>query len=82
MASKISNYNTNISEQQTLSDLIKKPRIITLLKGDAGLGFNIVGGENNEPIYISHIHPGGIADLNGNIKKVHFIYKKIFNLYF
>jgi len=41
---------------------------------DTGLGFNIVGGENEEPIYISHILPGGAADLNGNIKKVFLIF--------
>ncbi|PIO63553.1 PDZ/DHR/GLGF domain protein [Teladorsagia circumcincta] len=31
-----------------------------------GLGFNIVGGEDNEPIYISYVLPGGVADLSGH----------------
>jgi len=45
---------------------------VTLRKNEYGLGFNIVGGEDGEPIYISHIMPGGAADLNGNIRKVGF----------
>lgn len=45
------------------------PRLVTLRKGEAGLGFNIVGGEDGEPIYISHILPGGVADLSGNVRK-------------
>lgn len=43
---------------------------MTLRKGDAGLGFNIVGGEDGEPIYVSHVLPGGVADLSGSVKKV------------
>lgn len=35
-----------------------------------GLGFNIVGGEDGEPIYISYVLPGGVADLSGNVRKV------------
>jgi hypothetical protein len=46
------------------------PRLVCLRKMDTGLGFNIVGGENEEPIYISHVLPGGAADLNRNIRKV------------
>lgn len=49
------------------------PRLVTLRKSDGGLGFNIVGGEDREPIYVSHVLPGGVADLSGNVKKVkHF----------
>nr|CAD2179327.1 unnamed protein product [Meloidogyne enterolobii] len=47
----------------------RQPRWVTLRKNEYGLGFNIVGGEDGEPIYISHIMPGGAADLNGNIRK-------------
>uniref|UniRef100_A0AC34FYS4 PDZ domain-containing protein n=1 Tax=Panagrolaimus sp. ES5 TaxID=591445 RepID=A0AC34FYS4_9BILA len=46
-----------------------EPRLVTLRKGDGGLGFNIVGGEDGEPIYISHVLPGGVADLSGNVRK-------------
>ncbi|CAI5454599.1 unnamed protein product [Caenorhabditis angaria] len=45
-----------------------EPRPVGLYKGQNGLGFNIVGGEDNEPIYISFVLPGGVADLSGNVK--------------
>lgn len=45
------------------------PRVVHLRKGETGLGFNIVGGEDGEPIFISHVLPGGTADLSGNIRK-------------
>nr|CAD2166661.1 unnamed protein product [Meloidogyne enterolobii] len=57
------------STQQLKQPQFDVPRLVRLRKLDTGLGFNIVGGENEEPIYISHILPGGAADLNGNIKK-------------
>jgi hypothetical protein len=47
-----------------------EPRVVVLRKADGGLGFNIVGGEDGEPIYVSHVLPGGIADLSGNVRKV------------
>lgn len=37
---------------------------------DTGLGFNIVGGENGEKIFISGVFPGGAADISGNVRKV------------
>uniref|UniRef100_A0AC35EUN7 Uncharacterized protein n=1 Tax=Panagrolaimus sp. PS1159 TaxID=55785 RepID=A0AC35EUN7_9BILA len=46
-----------------------QPRVVTLRKGDGGLGFNIVGGEDGEPVYVSHVLPGGVADLSGNVRK-------------
>lgn len=53
---------------------------VTLRKGELGLGFNIVGGEDGEPIYISHVMPGGAADLNGNIRKVGKFFVKNTNI--
>ena len=50
-----------------------EPRMVMLRKGEAGLGFNIVGGENTEPIYISYVMPGGVADLSGNVRRVSII---------
>ena len=38
-------------------------------KGPQGLGFNIVGGEGGEGIFISFILTGGAADLSGELKK-------------
>ncbi len=43
------------------------PREVTIQKGAAGLGFNIVGGEDGEGIFISFILPGGPADHSGKI---------------
>lgn len=42
---------------------------MTLQKGEKGLGFNIVGGEGGEGIYISFILAGGVADLSGQLKR-------------
>lgn len=47
-----------------------EPRLVKLRKDNNSLGFNIVGGEDREPIYVSHVLPGGVADLSGNVKKV------------
>lgn len=40
-----------------------------LTKGPSGLGFNIVGGEDGEGIFISFILAGGVADLSGELKR-------------
>ncbi|CAB3411251.1 unnamed protein product [Caenorhabditis bovis] len=46
------------------------PRIVELPKTDQGLGFNVMGGkEQNSPIYISRIIPGGVADRHGDLKR-------------
>jgi predicted metalloprotease with PDZ domain len=46
------------------------PRVIELPKTDQGLGFNVMGGkEQNSPIYISRIIPGGVADRQGGLKR-------------
>ncbi|KAI1712010.1 PDZ domain (Also known as DHR or GLGF) domain-containing protein [Ditylenchus destructor] len=46
------------------------PRVIDLPKTDQGLGFNVMGGkEQNSPIYISRIIPGGVADKHGGLKR-------------
>uniref|UniRef100_A0A671MDI2 Protein lin-7 homolog B n=2 Tax=Sinocyclocheilus TaxID=75365 RepID=A0A671MDI2_9TELE len=46
------------------------PRVVELPKTEEGLGFNIMGGkEQNSPIYISRIIPGGIADRHGVLKR-------------
>lgn len=46
------------------------PRIVELPKTDEGLGFNVMGGrEQNSPIYISRIIPGGVADRQGGLRR-------------
>ncbi|XP_077146510.1 disks large homolog 1 isoform X22 [Ranitomeya variabilis] len=50
-------------------DLTREPRKIILFRGATGLGFNIVGGEDGEGIFISFILAGGPADLSGELRK-------------
>ncbi len=46
------------------------PRIVELPKTDEGLGFNVMGGrEQNSPIYISRIIPEGVADRHGGLRR-------------
>uniref|UniRef100_UPI00358EE284 protein lin-7 homolog C-like isoform X1 n=1 Tax=Myxine glutinosa TaxID=7769 RepID=UPI00358EE284 len=46
------------------------PRVVELPKTDEGLGFNVMGGkEQNSPIYVSRIIPGGVADRQGGLKR-------------
>ena len=47
----------------------REPRTVILTKGPSGLGFNIVGGEDCEGIFISFILAGGVADLSGELKR-------------
>ena len=42
---------------------------VTLQKSAAGLGFNIVGGEDGEGIFVSFILSGGPADLSGQVRR-------------
>ncbi|XP_053404132.1 disks large homolog 2-like isoform X2 [Mercenaria mercenaria] len=50
-------------------DMPKEPRKVVLKKGSTGLGFNIVGGEDGEGIFVSFILAGGPADLSGEIRR-------------
>ncbi|XP_062341804.1 disks large homolog 4 isoform X2 [Osmerus eperlanus] len=45
------------------------PRRVLIHRGSTGLGFNIVGGEDGEGIFISFILAGGPADLSGELRK-------------
>jgi len=47
--------------------MFRAPRQVVMKKGPSGLGFNIVGGEEGEGIFISFIQPGGVADLSGQL---------------
>ncbi|XP_047192622.1 disks large homolog 1-like isoform X10 [Scophthalmus maximus] len=50
-------------------DVCREPRRVVLQRGSTGLGFNIVGGEDGEGIFISFILAGGPADLCGELRK-------------
>ncbi|XP_077963445.1 disks large homolog 2 isoform X38 [Gasterosteus aculeatus] len=48
---------------------LREPRKVVLQKGSTGLGFNIVGGEDGEGIFVSFILAGGPADLSGELRR-------------
>ncbi|XP_076876636.1 disks large homolog 2 isoform X14 [Brachyhypopomus gauderio] len=48
---------------------LRDPRKVILHKGSTGLGFNIVGGEDGEGIFVSFILAGGPADLSGELRR-------------
>ncbi|XP_058846164.1 disks large homolog 1 isoform X28 [Acipenser ruthenus] len=50
-------------------EITREPRKVELHRGSTGLGFNIVGGEDGEGIFISFILAGGPADLCGELRK-------------
>ncbi|KAL6419915.1 hypothetical protein ACFW04_011062 [Cataglyphis niger] len=58
-----------ISEYTLDADEDKEVRTVVLNKGSSGLGFNIVGGEDGEGIFISFILAGGPADLSGELRR-------------
>ena len=67
-------YNVSISNglcvNLTCYPLLnREPRKVILNKGPTGLGFNIVGGEDGEGIFISFILAGGVADLSGELRR-------------
>ncbi|XP_053241472.1 disks large homolog 2 isoform X21 [Podarcis raffonei] len=57
-----------VSIQRSLS-VEGEPRKVVLHKGSTGLGFNIVGGEDGEGIFVSFILAGGPADLSGELQR-------------
>uniref|UniRef100_A0A8C5A4X2 Discs large homolog 1-like protein n=1 Tax=Gadus morhua TaxID=8049 RepID=A0A8C5A4X2_GADMO len=50
-------------------EVTREPRRVVIQRGSTGLGFNIVGGEDGEGIFISFILAGGPADLCGELRK-------------
>jgi len=50
-------------------DIPREPRTVVLSKGASGLGFNIVGGEDGEGIFISFILAGAPADQSGQLRR-------------
>uniref|UniRef100_A0A4W6DAK5 Discs, large homolog 2 (Drosophila) n=1 Tax=Lates calcarifer TaxID=8187 RepID=A0A4W6DAK5_LATCA len=60
------NYHTSLFPDL---DVTREPRKVVLHKGATGLGFNIVGGEDGEGIFVSFILAGGPADLSGELRR-------------
>ena len=71
---------TNACPQQQFCRT-RGPRRVILRKGLGELGFNIVGGEDGEGIFVSYILPGGEADLSGEIFRGDQILSVCSNLY-
>ncbi|XP_057408540.1 disks large homolog 2 isoform X9 [Balaenoptera acutorostrata] len=66
----------SVTLQRAIS-LEGEPRKVVLHKGSTGLGFNIVGGEDGEGIFVSFILAGGPADLSGELQRGDQILSKI-----
>ena len=47
----------------------REPRAVGLARGRNGLGFNIVGGEDADGIFISFILAGSPADTCGELRR-------------
>ncbi|XP_057698118.1 disks large homolog 1-like isoform X5 [Corythoichthys intestinalis] len=62
-------YSPMPRSMTTDEDFPREPRRVMLQRGSTGLGFNIVGGEDGEGIFISFILAGGPADLCGELHK-------------
>ncbi|XP_017787246.1 PREDICTED: disks large 1 tumor suppressor protein isoform X7 [Nicrophorus vespilloides] len=59
-----------LSRRFRKKDKLKRDvRTVVLTKGNSGLGFNIVGGEDGEGIFISFILAGGPADLCAELRR-------------
>ncbi|XP_078736284.1 disks large homolog 4-like isoform X3 [Lampetra fluviatilis] len=60
----------SFSKQPMMDDEhTREARRVVLHKASSGLGFNIVGGEDGEGIFVSFILAGGPADLSGELRR-------------
>ncbi|XP_035770706.1 disks large homolog 2 [Neolamprologus brichardi] len=62
-------YLSALEPLMTLQTSLLEPRKVVLHKSTTGLGFNIVGGEDGEGIFVSFILAGGPADLSGELRR-------------
>ncbi|XP_011505778.1 PREDICTED: disks large 1 tumor suppressor protein-like [Ceratosolen solmsi marchali] len=69
----VDNPSSDITSQSTAHEIDnsmkKQSETVTLNKGPYGLGFNIIGGDDGEGIFISFILKDGPADINGHLYK-------------
>ncbi|XP_043480330.1 disks large 1 tumor suppressor protein isoform X2 [Leptopilina heterotoma] len=68
-ASSLALHGTGTPRAVSQEDVSREVRTVALNKGLSGLGFNIVGGEDGEGIFISFILAGGPADLSGELRR-------------
>eukprot|EP00794_Sanderia_malayensis_P010738 gene10738-11887_t len=58
-----------VADENHTDDMTRGQRTAVLTRGPSGLGFNIVGGEDGEGIFISFILAGAPADLSGDLRR-------------
>ncbi|XP_011634273.1 disks large 1 tumor suppressor protein isoform X3 [Pogonomyrmex barbatus] len=68
-ASSLALHGSGTPRAVSQEDVSREVRTVVLNKGSSGLGFNIVGGEDGEGIFISFILAGGPADLSGELRR-------------
>ncbi|XP_044010804.1 disks large 1 tumor suppressor protein isoform X2 [Aphidius gifuensis] len=68
-ASSLALHGATTPRAISQEDISREVRTVILNKGTSGLGFNIVGGEDGEGIFISFILAGGPADLSGELRR-------------
>lgn len=70
-ASSTTTLNVGAAASRSVSteNIDRDIRTVTVTRGNTGLGFNIVGGEDGEGIYISFILAGGAADQSGDLRR-------------
>ncbi|XP_011305569.1 disks large 1 tumor suppressor protein isoform X2 [Fopius arisanus] len=68
-ASSLALHGSQTPRAVSQEDISREVRTVLLNKGTSGLGFNIVGGEDGEGIFISFILAGGPADLSGELRR-------------
>ncbi|XP_020710841.1 disks large 1 tumor suppressor protein isoform X11 [Athalia rosae] len=68
-ASSLALHTASTPRAVSQEDISREVRTVLLNKGTSGLGFNIVGGEDGEGIFISFILAGGPADLSGELRR-------------
>lgn len=57
------------NHHSSINNISAEERTVILKKSHTGLGFNIVGGEDGEGIFVSFILAGGSADLSGDMRR-------------
>ncbi|KAG7256114.1 hypothetical protein CRUP_036714 [Coryphaenoides rupestris] len=62
-------YSPLPHDMMAADDYARECRCVCVQRGSSGLGFNIVGGEDGEGIFISFILAGGPADLSGELTR-------------
>ncbi|KOX72712.1 Disks large 1 tumor suppressor protein [Melipona quadrifasciata] len=68
-STEVIEYSQLSTKLVRLCEFFSEVRTVVLNKGSSGLGFNIVGGEDGEGIFISFILAGGPADLSGELRR-------------